>query len=135
MLSKCAPFGSKRALIRIHPSGENMSKQKKGQWTSGSSRTFKLLHQSLTISDINFKKQTIFVSHLPSARDCLVVCTYEFAVFMKVMMGKSILTPQGCTELTVLPLTNTGKMWRLPLNCKQCRILLIVQLIYIVCLM
>ena len=37
------------------------SKQKKSQWTSGSSRNFKLLHQSLTISEINFKKQTILV--------------------------------------------------------------------------
>ena len=30
---------------------------------------------------------------------------------------------QGNTELTVLPLTPTGKLWRLYLNCKQCRIL------------
>jgi transcription initiation factor TFIID subunit 2 len=63
--------------------------KKSSQWTSGSNRNFKLLHQSLTISEINFKKQTII----------------------------------GSTELTVLPLTNTGKLWRLPLNCKQCRIL------------
>ena len=30
---------------------------------------------------------------------------------------------QGSTQLTVLPLTATGKLWRLYLNCKQCRIL------------
>lgn len=37
----------------------------------------------------------------------------------------SISSLQGYTELTVLPLTNTGKLWRLPLNCccRQCRIL------------
>lgn len=29
----------------------------------------------------------------------------------------------GCTELSVLPLTSTGRLWRLTLNCKQCRIL------------
>lgn len=37
-----------------------MSKQKKGQSSSG--RTFKLIHQSLIISDVNFRKQTIIVS-------------------------------------------------------------------------
>lgn len=37
-----------------------MSKQKKGQSSSG--RTFKLIHQNLTISDVNFRKQTIIVS-------------------------------------------------------------------------
>lgn len=37
-----------------------MSKQKKGQASSG--RTFKLIHQSLIISDVNFRRQTIIVS-------------------------------------------------------------------------
>ena len=37
-----------------------MSKQKKSQSSSG--RTFKLIHQSLIISDVNFRKQTIIVS-------------------------------------------------------------------------
>ena len=30
---------------------------------------------------------------------------------------------QANTELTVLPLTSTGKVWKVNLNCKQCRIL------------
>ena len=30
---------------------------------------------------------------------------------------------QANTELTVLPLTSTGKVWKFYLNCKQCRIL------------
>lgn len=33
---------------------------------------------------------------------------------------------QGCTELTIIPLTPNGKIWKLPLNCKQCRIFLTV---------
>ena len=36
--------------------------KKSSQWTSGSNRNFKLVHQSLTISEINFKKQTIIVN-------------------------------------------------------------------------
>ena len=27
------------------------------------------------------------------------------------------------TELTLTPVTSTGKLWKLHLNCKQCRIL------------
>ena len=60
-----------RSAVRVYcpnPEGAHLlefggmsSKQKKSQWTSGSSRNFKLLHQSLTISEINFKKQTILV--------------------------------------------------------------------------
>ncbi len=30
---------------------------------------------------------------------------------------------QANTELRVLPLTSTGKLWKVNLNCKQCRIL------------
>ena len=37
-----------------------MSKQRKGQSSSG--RTFKFIHQSFNISDVNFRKQTIIVS-------------------------------------------------------------------------
>ena len=33
---------------------------------------------------------------------------------------------QGSTELSVLPLTSTGKLWKVPLNCKQCRILRVI---------
>ena len=31
--------------------------------------------------------------------------------------------PQGSTELTLLPLTSSGKLWKVTLNCKQSRIL------------
>ena len=30
---------------------------------------------------------------------------------------------QGSCDFTILPLTGTGKLWKLCLNCKQCRIL------------
>ena len=53
--------------------GNGMSKQKKYQAAYGSSsyRNFKLTHQSLCISDINFKKQVLTVSHPISI--CLAV--------------------------------------------------------------
>jgi hypothetical protein len=53
-------------------------------------RPFKLLHQSLILTDVNFKKQII----------------------------------RGHTILSILPTTSTNKIWKLPLNCKQCRILI-----------
>jgi len=42
-----------------------MSKQKKPQIFQGSNsfRNFKLIHQSLSITDVNFKKQTLTVSY------------------------------------------------------------------------
>lgn len=114
-----------------------MSKQKKGQSSSG--RTFKLIHQSLTISDVNFRKQTIIVSlnivgHIYTWRPgwggggwgVLSVWRWGRDTGGGVSKGAtSISSLQGYTELTVLPLTNTGKLWRLPLNCcgRQCRIL------------
>ena len=30
---------------------------------------------------------------------------------------------QGTTELTLQPLSGTGKVWKINLNCKQCRVL------------
>jgi len=113
-----------------------MSKQKKGQSSSG--RTFKLIHQSLTISDVNFRKQTIIVSwtivgHIyiyiyggPGLGGVLSVWRCGRDTGGGVNKGvTSTSSLQGYTELTVLPLTNTGKLWRLPLNCccRQCRIL------------
>ena len=58
-----------------------MSKQKKAQSQStlSSNRNFKVLHQSLSVADINFRRQTITVSNLleePRCKGSVVVFYY-----------------------------------------------------------
>ena len=78
------------------------------------------VHQKLSVKDVNLKKQSVLV--------CNNVAIWLFLVrFIPVHSSVWYTIPlpllQANTELTLLPLTSTGKVWKVNLNCKQCRIL------------
>ena len=66
---------------------------------------------------MNLKKQFVLVSTIAALWFFLVCDCYSLKVISVPLLV------QANTELTVLPLTSTGKVWKVNLNCKQCRIL------------